>query len=104
MYKDHAENERKPAQLVAQETVKDLFGGLQPRRNVPGLLLGVAFTLFLLGMAALVLVWLLGLGQPIQAQGAHTTWLPLVHGPAREFVLDCMDGTGRLISCDEVRP
>lgn len=32
--------------------------------------------------------------------GNYHTFLPQVHGPARVYVLDCMDGTGQLIPCE----
>lgn len=55
LFKNHAENERDLADLVARETVRDLFGGEERRYNIPALLMGlVAVTLLLAGLAAIL--------------------------------------------------
>lgn len=97
LFKNHAENERELARLVAQETVEDLYGGTVRTYNGPGLLVGMAFTLFLVLVLVAGLFWLAG---QAQAQAGHTVWLPLVQGAPRQFVLDCLDAAGQFIACE----
>lgn len=41
---------------------------------------------------------LLFLSQMVQASQVHTVYLPMVNSP-HVYVLDCMDGNGRLMEC-----
>ncbi|MCB0094683.1 MAG: hypothetical protein KDE46_03140 [Caldilineaceae bacterium] len=63
LYKNHDKNEKALADLVAQETLLDLFGGEERRVNGPAFLMGlvaIIMTLLFLALLGAGVLYLLG--------------------------------------------
>ena len=55
----HAQRERELANLIAQETLQDIFEGNVETYNGPALLVGCAFVVMLLGVVAALIIYFL---------------------------------------------